>query len=130
MTEEEILAYEGEKFSIEWYRDATGISQPFEYFMDLDVSTQNKLFHLFKRIGDFGRISDETKFRYEGDQIYAFKPKPDRFLCFFQRGKKIIVTNAFRKKQDKMPKPEKERSLNCQQDYLKRLKKGEYYDDN
>jgi len=38
---------------------------------------------LFKRIGDFGKISDKTKFRNEKDGIYAFKPQPDRLLSFF-----------------------------------------------
>jgi len=31
----------------------------------------------------FGKIFDITKFRNEGDGIYAFKPQPDRFLSFF-----------------------------------------------
>lgn len=49
-------------------------------------------------MGEQGKIFDETKFRNEGDKIYAFKPQPDRYLCFFFQGKKIIVTNAFIKK--------------------------------
>jgi hypothetical protein len=53
---------------------------------------------LFKRIGDFGKISDITKFRNEGEKKFAFKPQQDRFLSFFFVGKKIIVTNGFRKK--------------------------------
>ena len=62
-------------------------------------------------MGDFGVIHDTTKFRNEGDSIYAFKPQPDRYLCFFFSGKKIIVTNAYRKKSDKLPKREKEIAL-------------------
>jgi hypothetical protein len=57
-----------------------------------------------------GKIRNETKFRNEEDGIYAFKPKPDRFLCFFFSGKKIIVTNAFEKRQDKLPLEEKKKS--------------------
>ncbi len=53
---------------------------------------------LFKRMGDFGIINDKTKFRNEGDKIYAFKSQPNRFLSFFIEGRKIIVTNAFKKK--------------------------------
>ncbi|MBS0629332.1 MAG: type II toxin-antitoxin system RelE/ParE family toxin [Verrucomicrobia bacterium] len=55
-----------------------------------------------------GKIFDQTKFRNEADKIYAFKPQPDRYLCFFFRGKKIIVTNAFTKKTQKLPEGEKE----------------------
>ncbi len=52
-------------------------------------------------MGEIGKISDIKKFRNEGDKVYAFKPQPHRFLSFFVQGKKIIVTNAFWKKQDK-----------------------------
>lgn len=74
------------------------------------------------------RFSDQTKFNYEDDQIYAFKPKPDRFLCFFYQGKRIVITNAFRKKQDKLPANEKQRALKNRKDYEIRVKEGSYYD--
>jgi hypothetical protein len=48
-------------------------------------------------MGDLGKIFDITKFRNEGDQIFAFKPQPDRYLCFFVVGKKILITNGFEK---------------------------------
>ena len=71
-------------------------------------------------MGDFGKILDITKFRAEGDEIYAFKPQPDRYLCFFKKGKKIIVTNAYRKSGDKIPKSEKQLAINNRADYLSR----------
>ena len=63
---------------------------------------------------------DKTKFRYEGDEIYAFKPQPDRYLAFFKKGKKVIVTNAYRKSGRKMPQSEKDMAIKCMEDYLKR----------
>ena len=66
---------------------------------------------LFKRIGDFSKISNITKFRNEGEKIFPFKPQPDRFLSFFYVGKKILVTNGFRKKTQKLPKNEKNLAL-------------------
>lgn len=45
-------------------------------------------------MANVGKIYNEQKITYEGDQIYAFKPTPDRFFCFFFEGSKIIVTNA------------------------------------
>jgi hypothetical protein len=75
-----------------------------------------------------GKILNITKFRHEGDGIYAFKPKPDRFLCFFLSGKKIIITNAFMKKQDKIPPTEKKKALSCQKDYKSRVDGGVYYE--
>lgn len=124
----EYLAYSGTKFDIEWYFDARGKSEALDYYNSLTAQERIKVLHLFKRIGDSGEIKDTTKFNYEGDHIYAFKPKPDRFLCFFYVGKKIIVTNAFRKKQQKLPKNEKDRAEKHKRDYENRAKRGEYYD--
>ena len=77
-------------------------------------------------MGDVGKIMDKTKFTYEGNKIYAFKPKPNRFLCFFFEEKKIIVTNAFCKKQQKLPSGERERAIKYREAYLYR-KKGGYH---
>lgn len=79
-------------------------------------------------MGNMGQIRNKTKFRSEGHKIFAFKPQPHRFLCFFYMGKKIIVTNAFYKKTDKLPENEKERAIKSKNDYEVRIKRGEYYD--
>ena len=84
---------------------------------------------LFKRIGDFGKISDITKFRNEGEKIFAFKPQPDRFLSFFYVGKKILVTNGFRKKTQKLPKNEKNLALKRMKNYESRVTNGDYYEE-
>jgi len=78
-------------------------------------------------MGDQGKIHDETKFIHEGDGIYAFRPQPDRYLCFFFGGKNIIITNAFVKKSQKLPSNENQRALKAKQSYEKRLKGESYY---
>lgn len=125
----EYVAYDGEKFTIEWYYSTKGESQALEYFLQLEASDRRKVLNLFKMMGDVGMIRDETKFRNEGDKVYAFKPQPHRFLSFFVEGKKIIVTNAFWKKQDKLPSGEKDRALNCMKSYKERVKEGTYYEE-
>ncbi len=124
----EYIAYQGEAFTIEWFFDGKGQSQALEYYQSLDADERIQLLKLFKRMADAGEISDKTKFRYEGDKIFAFKPQPDRFLCFFYDGKKIVVTNGFRKKQQKLPVREKERALKIRNYYISQVKKGDYYD--
>ena len=128
MSNLEYIAYEGEHFTIEWYFDKKGQSQALEYFHDMSNSQKRKLLMLFKRIGDFGKISDKTKFRNEHDGIYAFKPQPDRFLSFFTANKKIIVTEGFLKKSNKLPENIKNRAINIKADYLNRVKEGSYYE--
>ena len=54
--------------------------------------------------------------------------QPYRFLCFFFEGQKIIVTNGFHKKTDKLPQNEKERALKLKKDYEDRVKRGNYYE--
>ena len=86
--EKEYVVNDGQHFTIEWYYNSDGKSKALEYFTDLMPGNQDKLLYLIKWMGDFGRIIDKTKFNNEHDGIYAFKPKPDRFLSFFTKGKK------------------------------------------
>jgi phage-related protein len=122
------IAYKGRHFTIEWYFDDRGNSKVLEYYKSLSVEERNKVLYLFQVMGDFGKIRNQQKFNAEGDQIYAFKPIPHRFLSFFFIGAKIIVTNAFEKKQQKLPSKEKAKALSCRQDYEIRVKKGSYYE--
>ncbi len=124
----EFIAYLGSEFTIEWYYDQRGKSQALDYFEALSFDRQEKVMHLFEIMGDTGKIKNTEKFRSEEDKIYAFKPQPDRFLCFFFKGSKIIMTNAFEKKRDKLPVTEKERALRCKDDYEYQVKRGTYYD--
>ncbi len=122
------IAYEGQIFRIEWYVDAKGESQALDYSNEMPESHIGKFMHLLEVMGDIGKIHDETKFRNEGDKIYAFKPQPYRFLCFFTVGRRIIITNGFYKDQDKLPPSEKNLALKIMDDYLKNVKEGDYYD--
>ena len=125
----EYIAYEGEALTIEWFFDEKGQSESLDFFETLSNSQKRKTLMLFKRIGDFGKISDITKFRNEGEKIFAFKPQPDRFLSFFYAGKKIVVTNGFRKKAQKLPKNEKNLALKRMQNYEIRVTNGDYYEE-
>jgi phage-related protein len=125
--DEKFIAYKGKKFTIEWYYNAKKESEALDYFEELTPDRQKKLAHLLYVMGEMGQIRNEEKFTSEDDQIYAFKPHPDRFLCFFFAGGKIIITNAYEKKSQKMPPREKERASKFKADYTKRVKGGTYY---
>jgi phage-related protein len=117
MDKDNCAIYIGPIFTIEWYYDQKGHSQPYDYFITVSQEQKRKFLILVKKMGDFGKIYDKTKFTYEGDKIYAFKPQPDRYLAFFTRDKKIIVTNAFRKKTQKIPINEKELAIKNMNEY-------------
>jgi phage-related protein len=124
MDKETCVIYKGEKFTLEWYYDKNGRSVGYDYFLEISPEQRRRFLALVKRMGDFGKIFDKTKFMYEGDEIYAFKPQPDRFLTFFTYKKKLIVTNGFAKKTDKLPKNEKDLALRLRKDYLERNSGG------
>jgi phage-related protein len=128
MKELPIILYQGPAFTIEWFYDEQGKSLAREFFMELPDNRKAALFALARRLGEVGLIKDETKFRNEGDKIFAFKPQPERFLCFFFTGRKVIITNGFHKKSQKMPSGEKERALRAKQSYEQRVKERRYYE--
>lgn len=124
----EFIAYDGQELTIEWYFNDRGKSESLSYFESLPLDRQKKMINLLRLLGDLGKIFNEEKFRSEGNQIYALKPAPDRFLCFFFDGSKVIITNAYEKKSAKMPSREKERALRAKEDYKTRVKGGTYYE--
>ena len=128
MRASEVVVYKGSAFTIKWYFDERGNSAAREYYEALSTERRVKLLKLVRLMGEIGRIFDTTKFRNEGDQVFAFKPQPDRYLCFFVTGKKIIITNAFEKKSQKLSQGEKDRALKAKSDFEARNKRGTYYE--
>ena len=122
------VAHAGSEFTIEWYFNERDKSAALEYYKGLTRSRKKKLIHLLFELGDIGKVYNKEKFRHEGDQIYALKASQDRFLCFFFEGSKIIMTNAYEKKRQKMPQKEKVKALNARKNYTKRCSEGIYYE--
>lgn len=122
------IAYDGQRIRIEWYFDGRGRSEAHEYFQQLLDERKKKIAHLFILMGDHGKIHSTEKFCHEGDQVYVFKTKIDRFFCFFCEGSRVIITNAYEKKSNKMPPGEKERAIKAKTDYKTRCMEKEYYD--
>ena len=121
MTRRELLVYEGECFTIEWGPAPNGKCQALEYYVSLNLDDQAKASALFARIADKGTILDKTKFTRETEKLYAFKPQPHRFFCFFVKGRKIIIVTAYRKQSDKAPKREIDRANSIRLAYLEQL---------
>ena len=127
-TETRLLLYKGSLFTIEWFYDERGKSPAREFFLALSDDRKATLIALAKRLGETGVIRDATKFRSEGDKIFAFKPGQGRFLCFFFTGRKVIITNAFYKKSQKLPPREKERAVRAKENYERRVAARRYYE--
>jgi len=104
ISKRDYIFYQGEKFQIEFYFTETGKMPAKEYLEKTSMDVKVKLAILVKYIADHSRIFDITKFRLVSakDKIYEFKPAGHRFFNFFYKGKKIIITNAYMKKSQKV----------------------------
>jgi len=128
--QEDYIFYEGGKFRVEFYFTVKGELPAKEYFDSLDRQVQVKFLALVKYMAEEGRLFDETKFRSvdKKQKIYEFKPMAERFFSFFCEGKKIILTNAYRKEGQKVNLRELARAINSKKDYELRVKGGKYYE--
>ena len=113
------LVYAGELYSVYFHAESYEFSSVQEYYKDCDDVTRAGLLNLVKRISDFGSIHDETKFRIEDRQhkIYCFKPRKDRFFCFFIKDKKIIITSGYLKQKQKLDRRELEKAIRIKNQY-------------
>ena len=117
---EEFLVYSGDLYSVYFHAEAKGSSNVYDYFESCDDVTQASLLFLAKRMCDTGHIYDETKFRIEDKRhkIYCFKPKKERFFCFFFINKKIIITSAYTKKKQKLDRGELRKAIAIRNKYF------------
>ncbi len=117
---ENFLIYKGAYFSVYFHAETGVYSSVHEYFESCDDTIQASLLFLVKTLADTGRIYDETKFRIEDRQnkLYCFKPREERFFCFFFAGKKIIITSAYTKKKQKLDRGELRKAIRIRKEYF------------
>ena len=117
---EDFLVYSGEHYSVYFHAGAKGLSDVNDYFEACEEVAQASLLFLVKRMADIGHIYDDTKFRIEDrrNKIYCFKPKRERFFCFFFTGKKIVITSAHTKKKQKLDRGELNKAIQIRRQYF------------
>ena len=127
---EDYVFYQGEKFQVEFYFTANDELPAKEYFDLIDRQAQVKLLALVKYIAEEGRLFDEAKFRLvdRNEKVYEFKPMAERFFNFFCEGKRIIITNAYRKKGRKVDWRELAKAITLKNDYEYRVRRAVYYE--
>ena len=117
---EDFLIYQGVHYSVYFHAELQGSSGVRDYFKSCDNVTRASLLFLVKTIADIGRIYDKTKFRYEDklNKIYCFKPRNERFFCFFFAGKIIIITSAYTKRRQKLDQNELKKAIHIRRQYF------------
>lgn len=127
---EEYIFYQGEKFQIEFYFTENGKLPAKEYLQEVSPEGEQKLFALVRYMAEAGKIFDVTKFRIVDprEKLYEFKPLQYRFFNFFYAGGKIIITNGYMKKSQKVDKKELKKAITIRKDYERRVREGSYYE--
>lgn len=127
---EDYVFYKGAKYQVEFYFNEKGELPAKDYFDAAHRQVKIKLLALVKYMAEEGRLYDEMKFRLvdKDEKIYEFKPMADRFFNFFYEGNRIILTNAYRKKAQKVDHRELNKAISLKKDYEDRVKGGAYYE--
>lgn len=127
---EDYVFYQGTKFQVEFYFTEKGELPAKEYFDSADPLVQTKLLALVKYMAENGKLFDDEKFKNvdKNEKIYEFKPMAERFFNFFTAGRRIIITNAYRKKGQKVDPRALAMAISLKKDYEYRIKKGQYYE--
>ncbi len=127
---EDYIFYQGEKFQVEFYFTGAGIIPAKEYLKETPLDVRVKLAALVKYIAEHGKIFDITKFRLVDakEKIFEFKPVGHRFFNFFYEGGRIIITNGYMKKSQKVSRRDLEKAKTMKKDYVGRVKGGIYYE--
>ena len=120
-----LIVCKGACFGIMWGIASNGRCQARDYYEALDDADRAKALALFTRMAEVGKIFDKAKFNKETEKLYAFKPQPHRFFCFFVKGKRIYVVSAYQKQGDKAPVQEIKRAENLRIECMERMARKE-----
>ena len=81
-----------------------------EFIDSLEETDQKKIIALLSYTAENGTPSNPEKFRKLEGGIWEFKSHQVRILCFFDKGRIIIMTHGFLKKRGKTPRGEIEKA--------------------
>lgn len=89
-----------------------------EFYLKLPDADRVKVVALFKRLADFGQISNREKFKQLGPKagpkgrgLWEFKSGQIRLIGDFRPGSRFVVAHGTIKKADDLPKAEIEKAI-------------------
>ncbi len=120
------ILHRGDCFQAEYAQTAKGSFPACDYLESLAETDQAGILALVKRLCDAGQIFNREQFKkIEGRGFFEFKKFQIRLVCYFRKGRRVVLTHGFTKKRDKIGKAEIERALRIKQEYERILSKGE-----
>ncbi|MGH7433764.1 MAG: type II toxin-antitoxin system RelE/ParE family toxin [Candidatus Methylomirabilales bacterium] len=118
MPNEATIAAVGPRITVEWVVDLKGAMPAREFYLGLSRGDQAKVMALFRRLADFGQISNREKFKQLGPKagekgrgLWEFKSGQIRLIGDFRPGGRFLVAHGTVKKADDLPKQDIERAI-------------------
>lgn len=113
------IAAEGSWGTVEWAVDSRGDLPARNVYLSLPDKYKARVDALFRRLAEFGPISNREKFRKLGEKagpkargLWEFKSFQIRFIGDFRpRGRFIVSHGLDNKKKDDLPKPDIEKAV-------------------
>lgn len=113
---------------VAWAIDASGSAPARDFFQDLDDTDAAKVEALFKRLAEYGRITNREKFKKlgerQGQALWEFKSFQLRFLGGFAPGGQFLVAVGLRKKRDGHRPRDLDRAARILREHLSRRAGG------
>ena len=72
MKDREYIVYEGGAFTVEWYYDAKGKSQPLNFYEELDRDQKIQFLNLVKNHRRYRQHTEQNKVQERGRQDFRF----------------------------------------------------------
>lgn len=113
-----------DEFEIIFYDKPNGEEPAKDFIMSLDDKMRAKIVSLIEMLANNGYALREPYSKHLADDIFELRAKVasdiSRVLYFFVVGKKIVITNGFVKKTQKISKRELELAKKYRNDFLNR----------
>lgn len=118
-----------DRYQVLYYEDEKGFSPIEMFFAKLTEKQRSKTYRDIELLSLYGNFLREPQSKYIRNGIYELRTKQgsdiSRILYFFFVGKKIILTNGFMKKTQKLPERELKLAIKYKEEFIKR---GKYHE--
>lgn len=117
-------------FKVDFYRRLDGTKPVGEFIKSLNLKMKAKVVADLHILEEYGNMAREPLSKELNDGIFEIRTIEGndivRILYFFDKGRIIIATNGFVKKQQKTPKKEIDLAKQRRMDYYSRKEAGTY----
>jgi hypothetical protein len=101
---------------------ANGSSPARDFVESLDESDQRKLAVLLRRMAEHGNVPNREQFKHVQGKVFEFKKHQTRVFCF-RDGDSWILTNGYKKKEDRLRPAKIRQAERIMLEHLEREKK-------